>query len=400
MNQPKPLFYLAALPCIVLLAGCGRGNLPELPAPTVEVVPVQERTIQDFVILTGRTEAVESVAIRSRVSGYLRETFFKDGQQVKAGDELFLIDPRPYQADVASAEADFKSAEADVILANNEFLRAKGLLEKKAISTQEFENKSAALLSARARLSSAQARLDAAKLNLEFTRIVAPIDGQTSEATISVGNLITPQMQDPLTTIVSINPIHAYAEIDERLLLRFIRAYVEKHGREDAPDSDQPGERTPVAMQLADETGFPHHGFIDFSDNQISPETGAITIRGVFEDDEGILLPGYFVRLRLASSPEYAAVLVPDEAIGIDQGQRFVYVVGADDLVEYRPVTPGAIQEDGWRAVEGQLQAGERVIVEGMMKVRPGQEVDTRPWHRAEAAAPESTPAAATEEGA
>lgn len=414
--------FKSALSCgasalaMLLLGACKPASQSSMPPPAVEVVEIEERNVQDFSVFTGRTEALQSVEVRSRVSGYLQEINFEDGQQVQAGQELFLIDPRPYQAEAERAEADLKAAQADLTLADSEYRRAKELVEKNAIAAQEFDNKSAALIRAQGQLGSAKARADTANLNLEFTRIKAAIDGQTSEATVSVGNLITPQTELPLTTIVSTNPIYAYAELDERQLLLFIRAFADKyHGRGTPPDEEQPGERTPVSMQLADEEDFPHQGFIDFSDNQVNPETGTITIRAVFEDKEGILLPGYFVRLRLATSPKYDALLVPDPAIGTDQGQKFIYVLGADDTAEYRRVTPGALQDDGWRVVEGSLQPGERVIVEGKMKVRPGIQVDPQPWHQEEAAssddqagkqaeepigAPEATPSQESPESA
>lgn len=383
----NPAFFrLAFIPAMLFLpAACGPPPPPPIPPPAVELAEVEERNVQDFTVFTGRTEALQSVEVRSRVSGYLQEINFEDGQQVQAGQKLFLIDPRPYQAEAHRAEADLKAAQADLSLAENEYHRAKELLAREAIAAQEFDLKAAALLRAQGQLASAQAQAETANLNLEFTRIQAAIDGQTSEATVSIGNLVTPQMELPLTTIVSTNPIYAYAELDERQLLLFARAYAGQYNdRQSAPATEQPGERTPVSMQLADEDDFPHQGFIDFSDNQVNAETGTITIRAVFDDEQGILLPGYFVRLRLATSPKYDALLVPDQAIGTDQGQKFVYILAADNTVDYRRVTPGALQDDGWRVVEGRLQPGERVIVEGMMKVRPGIEVDPRPWHQLE----------------
>lgn len=365
------LLLLASLP------GCGRTEKVAPPPPTVLITPAVEREVRDFVVFTGRTEAVQTVAVRARVSGYLTETRFKDGQEVKKGDVLFVIDPRPYQADLDRAQAEYDRAAADYQLAELEFKRASDLRAKNTIAAQEFDAKSAGLLKARGGLAAARGALDTAKLNLEFTNITSPIDGQASRAAITPGNLITPQMEEPLTTIVSTNPVYAYADIDERQLLRYIRLYNEEHGSNPEPEKKAV---TPIFLQLADEKGFPHEGVIDFADNRVNPNTGTITIRGIFEDKENVLAPGLFVRLRFPGGPAYQAVLVPQEAIGVDQGQRYVLIVQADGTVDYRRVEPGAIQDDGWRVIKGSVKAGENVIVEGMMKTRPGEKVLTKPW--------------------
>ncbi|MDX2080253.1 MAG: efflux RND transporter periplasmic adaptor subunit [Terrimicrobiaceae bacterium] len=370
----------AALGLVVFslaLAGCRKPVIEEAPETTVLVAPVAERELQDFVVFTGRTDAVQTVAVRVRVSGYLMETKFRDGQEVKKGDVLFLIDPRPYQADLDRAQAEYDRAQADFQLAQIEFNRAKELRAKNTIAAQEFDAKAAALQRAQSSALAAKAAVDTAKLNLDFTRITAPIDGQTSRASVTPGNLITPDLRDPLTTIVSTKPVYAYADIDERQLLRYIRLYNEEHGGNPTPEQ-QP--TTPIQLQLADEKGFPHEGVIDFSDNRVNPETGTITIRGVFEDKQNLLAPGMFVRLRFPGGPKYQALLVPQEAIGTDQGQKYVFVVAADGTVAYRRVEPGVLQDDGWRAVTGDLKAGENVIVEGLMKTRAGEKVKTQPW--------------------
>ncbi len=381
-----------------LLAGFTLATLPACkedvtapPAPpTVLVTKAEEREVQEFSVFTGRTEAVQSVDIRSRVSGYLTETKFKDGQEVKAGDVLFIIDPRPYQADLNRAQAEYARTEADLQLAQLEFNRAKELRAKNTIAAQEFDARSAALLKAQGGLASARAALDTAMLNLEFTSITAPIDGQVGRASVTPGNLITPDMKEPLTVLVSTNPIYAYAEIDERLLLRYLRHYNETRGKK-ADDAQSP--KTPIELQLADEKDFPHVGVIDFSDNRINPETGTISIRGVFEDTDNMLAPGMFVRLRFPAGPKHRAVLVPQEAIGTDQGQKFVYVVQPDGTVDYRIVGIDALQDDGWRVITGNVKAGESVIVEGLMKARPGEKVNPQPWTGNAAAA--ATPASA-----
>lgn len=397
MNKLRPLrILLPSLAC--LLVSCSKENDAVPPPPTVTVAPVRERVIQDSVVFTGRTVAVETVEVRARVSGYLTATKFKDGQDVKKGDVLFVIDPRPYQADLDRAQAEFDKAQADLRLATIEYNRAAELRQKNAISAQDFDAKSAAYLKAQGGLASAKADLDTAKLNLEFTSIISPIDGQASKASVTPGNLVTPDMKAPLTVIVSTNPVYAYADIDERQLLKYIRlqnagSAGTDDGRVPEPTPEQRQHpKTPIYLQLADEKGFPHEGYIDFADNRVNPETGTISIRGVFANKQNLFGPGMFVRLRFPGGPEYKALLVPQESIGTDQGQKFVYVVQPDSTADYRRVVPGAIQDDGWRAVTGPLQAGENVIVDGLMKARQGEKVTTKPWVDPQAATPSASP--------
>ena len=388
MNQlrlPRPLCVL--LPVMAcLLASCEKENNAAPPPPTVTVTPVQERVIQDSVVFTGRTVAVETVEVRARVSGYLTETKFKDGQEVKKGDVLFVIDPRPYKADLDRAQAQFDRAQADLQLAAIEFNRMRELRQKNAVSAQDFDAKSAAYLKAQGGVASAKADLDTAKLNLEFTTITSPIDGRASKASITPGNLVTPDMKSPLTVIVSINPVYAYADLDERQLLKYVRLQNTESPQADdgsVPETvpeQREHPKTPIHLQLADEKGFPHEGYIDFADNRVNPDTGTISIRGVFTNKQSLFGPGMFVRLRFPGGPEYKALLVPQESIGTDQGQKFVYVVKPDGTADYRLVVPGAIQDDGWRAMTGPLKAGENVIVDGLMKARQGEKVTAKPW--------------------
>ncbi len=380
--------FCALLP----LAACKETPVATQPPPAVTVAPVEEREVQDFVVFTGRTAAVQSVDVRARVSGYLTEQKFKDGAEVRKGDVLFVIDPRPYQADYDRAQAEFNRAEAERQLAELEFARTKELRAKNAVSAQDFDAKAASMMSAQASAAGARAARDTAKLNLEFTSITSPIDGLAGRASVTPGNLVTPDMKEPLTTIVTMDPLYAYAEIDERQLLKYLRLNEEirksvAQGQKEPEDADR------IEMQLADETGFPHEGEIDFADNRLNTDTGTITFRGVFPNTGKILGPGLFVRLRLPGGLPYRALLVPQEAIGTDQGQRFVYVVKDDDTVDYRRVTAGALQDDGTRAITGAIARGERVIVDGLMKARPGEKVKAQPWQPAAAAPVEQTPA-------
>jgi len=388
------LLFPATLPLVLALSSCNKEAAPTAPPPVVTIAPVQEREIQDFAVVTARTDAVASVEIRARVSGYLTETKFKDGQLVKKGDVLFVIDPRPYQADLDRATANYNSAQADLKLAEIEFARTKALRDKNAVAAQDFDTKSAALMKAQAALASARAAYDTAKLNLDFTTITAPIDGQTSKASVTPGNLVTPDMPMPLTTIVSTDTVYAYADIDERQLLRFMRL------NNDAKDAGtHPHKPSAVFLQLADEKDFPHEGVIDFADNRVNTDTGTISIRGIFGNKSDMLGPGMFVRLRFPAGKKFMALLVPQESIGTDQGQKYVFVVEPDGTVDYRRVEPGAIQDDGWRVVTGAVKAGENVIVEGIMKARPGEKVTAKPWTAGTPAdnsavpAPSATPA-------
>lgn len=377
----KPTLLLAV--AVLFLIGCGKPASQVAPPPTVTVAKVQERELQDFVVFTGRTAAVETVDIRARVSGYLVETKFRDGTEVKKGDPLFLIDPRPYQADLDRAQAEFDRAQADNQLAGIEYARARDLRTKNAISAQDFDIKAAAYLKTQGGLAAAKAALDTAKLNLEFTTITSPINGQTSKASVTPGNLVTPDMKEPLTVVVSTNPIYAYADIDERQLLKFLRlqnAIEAEQKSSGAAPAARENPKAQIGLQLADEKGFPHEGYLDFADNRVNAETGTISLRGVFEDNSNILGPGMFVRLRLPGSAKYQALLVPQQSIGTDQGQKFVFVVGADGAVESRRVVPGALQDDGWRAVTGDIHAGDSVIVEGTLKARAGEKVTPKPW--------------------
>jgi len=363
------------------LAGCGSqtGRADSEILPTVTVAPAEARRIIDYVVFTGRTEAVQTVELRSRVSGYLQETRFRDGQDVKKGDVLFVIDPRQYQADLEAARAELARAQADLQLAKIEYERAAELRKKNTISAADFDAKSAAYLRTQATAASAKAAADKAALNLEFTSITSPIDGQIGKASVTPGNLVTPDMKEPLAVVVSTNPIYAYADLDERQLLRYVRLSKEIRDRGEEAGKGKAAE-TPIQMQLADEKDFPHEGTIDFADNRLNPDTGTILIRGVFEDKDDLLGPGLFVRLRFPTGLPYEAVLVPQESIGTDQGRKYLAVVGADGVAQFRTVTPGAIQPDGWQVVSGDVKAGDRVVVDGLIKVRSGEKVAATDW--------------------
>jgi RND family efflux transporter MFP subunit len=290
---------------------------------------------------------------------------------------LFTIDPRPYQAEFDHADAEYERAVSQTELAKNDYDRAKGLIATKAISEEDYDTRSKTYAAAQAAVRSAKAARDSAKLNLEFTQIHAPIDGRTSRAAVTAGALISGGVSGAgatlLTTVVSQDPLYCYVDVDERSILKYIQ--LRREGKRESA-LDKP---IPVEMALGDEVGFPHKGVTDFVDNKIDPTTGTLHCRGVFPNPERALGPGFFARMRIPGSGKYLALLIPDRALGSDQSQKFVYVVNAEKKVEFRPVTIGPLI-DGLRIVKEGLKPGEPVIVEGLLRVRPGVVVDAKPW--------------------
>jgi len=342
----------------------------------VTVVQPITREVVEWDEYIGRLESPETVEVRARVSGYLDKVHFKEGKEVKKGDLLFTIDPRPYQAEYDRADADHQRALSQAELAKNDFERAKRLIATKAISEEDFDTKAKTYTAAQAAVMSAKAAEDSARLNLEFTEIHSPIDGRISRALVTQGNLISGGVSGAgatlLTTVVSLDPLYLYSDADERAILKYLKLRREG-SRVSARD-----EQIPAEMELSDETGFPHKGFIDFVDNRVDPNTGTMRARGVFANTDHGLSPGFFGRIRIPGSGKYPALLIPDRALGSDQALKFVYVVNAEKKVEFRPVTIGPII-DGLRVVKTGLNAGEPIIVEGLLRVRPGVVVDAKP---------------------
>jgi membrane fusion protein, multidrug efflux system len=365
-------FWKGAILAAAVLCGCHRQTaIPVFPPVGVTIAKPVEREVVNYAEFTGNTAAVQSVEIRARVSGYLEKVGFDEGAIVKAGNMLFVIDPRPYQAAFDLAQANVQQAQAQLQLAESNFSRAQDLQKKGVISPQDYETQSANKNQASASLLANQAALETAKLNLEFTQVRSPIDGRTSTYNYTTGNLITggdSSSTGILTTVVSLDPMYVYFNVEERGLLAY-----EEMIRAGKVVYTQDG-KAPVDMQLANETGYPHQGFIDFVDNRVDSSTGTIRVRGAFANKDGLLRPGLFAQLRIPSSPKFKAILISDLAVGYDQGQPIVYVVGADDIATAKPVKLGALSE-GLRVVESGVAADDQVIVDGIVHLRPGAKV-------------------------
>jgi len=323
----------------------------------------------------GRLESPETVEIRARVSGYLDKVHFKEGKEVRKGDLLFTIDRRPYKADLDRAAADYERVQSQAELAKNDADRAQKLILTKAISTEDYDTKLKTYTAALAVEKSAKANLDFTTLNWEFTEIRSPIGGRTSRAIVTEGNLISGGGAGAtlLTTVVSQDPLYCYVDVDERSILKYIQ--LRREGKRESA-LDKP---IPVEMALGDEVGFPHKGFTDFVDNKIDPTTGTLHCRGVFPNPERALGPGFFARMRIPGSGKYPALLIPDRCLGSDQSQKFVYVVNAEKSVEFRPVKIGPMI-DGLRVLKEGVKPGEQIIVEGLLRVRPGVVVEAKLW--------------------
>ena len=362
--------FLLLAAALALQTGCEskQATTPAPPKVTVSLPIVQE--IIEWDEYTGRLEATENVEVRARVSGYLQSIHFTDGAIVKKGDLLFVIDPRPYQAEVDRVTAELQLAQARLELAKSDYVRAQKLLQFRAISQEEADTRAATERQAQESVEAGRANVKAAKLNVEFTRVTAPITGRISRKLVTEGNLINGGTAEStlLTTIVSMDPIYVYFEADERSYLKYAR--LSQNGK--GPSSRQA--KSPVYLALADEKGFPRKGYIDFVDNRLDPKTGTMAGRAVFSNSDLALTPGLFARVRLQGSTSYEAVLVPDEAIGSDQAQKFVFVMNGDNTVEYRMVQLGPLVH-GFRVIREGLKIDDWLIVSGIQRAKAGLKV-------------------------
>jgi RND family efflux transporter MFP subunit len=370
---------------VLALAACKPQTQTQAPPPPpVTIAKPVQKEIVEWDEYTGRTEAVESVEVRPRVSGYIDRIGFKDGQLVKPGDLLFVIDPRPYQDVLDQANANLQSAEAQRQLQAANLARAEWLFETHVSSRQDYETNVSQNNQAKAQVSQARAQVNAAQLNLDFTQVKAPIEGRISRQLVTRGNLVQAD-STVLTTLVSVDPIYAYFNVDERTVQKYVNQ-VKRGERQDARTS-----LIPVYLQLENEGGFPHEGVIDFIDNTYNASTGTLQIRGRFRNEDGFLLPSAFVRVRIAGTPRHEAMLITDRAVGTDQGQKFVLVVDPDDVVQARPVELGPVV-DGLRVVRGGIGPDDHLVINGLVNARPGNKVAAQPGDMNQFLAGQSSP--------
>jgi RND family efflux transporter MFP subunit len=356
------------------LAGCARppSGPPDAGPPPVTVSYPVEREVTDYKDFTARTAAVDSVELRARVSGYLERVHFKEGALVKKGDLLFEIDPRTYLAVLHNTEGTLATVEARVQRLEADLARARRMYSSQAISREEYDKIVGDGREAAASRAAAQAAVERARLDVGFTRVTAPVSGRISRYYVTVGNLV--QAGDLtggtlLTTIVSVDRMYAYFDVDERTVLR-VKQLIREGQLRPADDG-----KVPVWLGLANEDGFPHRGAINFTDNQVNPRTGTLKVRGVFPNRDEALSPGYFARVRVPISAPHKALLVSERVLDTDQGQKVVYVVDKDNKVISRPVRLGALH-DGLREITDGLKPEDRLIVNGLQQVRPGVTVE------------------------
>ncbi|MCF3638797.1 efflux RND transporter periplasmic adaptor subunit [Rhizobium sp. TRM95111] len=337
----------------------------QAPTPTVSVAKPVVREVVDNDEFIGRFQAVDEVSVRARVGGYLAEIHFQDGALVKKGDLLFVIDQRPFQTTLNEAEASLEIARSTLTFAESQYQRAEALVKSGSQTLQTLEDRRRELLSAQASVRGAEASLERAKLDLEFTRIVAPLGGRVDRRLLSIGSLVQAD-QTVLTTIVSENPIDFYFDVDERRLL----SYAER-AREAGSDLQQGGGGLDVSVRIADFQGSVFTGKLDFAENRVDGETGTMRVRARFDNADGVLQPGLFGRVSISGSAPYQAILIPDEAIGSDLNQRVVYVVAADGSVSTKSVRTGP-RLYGYRVIRDGLKGDETVVINGLLRVRPG----------------------------
>ena len=373
---------------LVLLAeiGCKKASAPSQGPLPVNVVTAIEKEVNEWDEFTGRLEAVEFVEIRPRVSGYITEIRFNAGAIIKKGDLLYVIDPRPYQADFDRASAELERTQADLKLAQIELDRAKELRGKNTISVSEFDQKAATYQGSLAAARSAEAAKNSAALNLEFTQIKSPIDGRVSDARITLGNLVQPGPgpESVLTTVVSVDPIYAKVDADENAVLKYVK--LSEEGKRVSARTA----KIPAWIELGNETDFPHEGVIDFVDNRLDSSTGTVRARIVLKNwNPNFITPGLFVRVRIAGATPYRAALIDDKVISSQQGLKYAFVVKPDNTLERRTLETGTIFE-GKRIVKSGLKDGEKVVSTRLQLLQPGMKVQPIPEQEQSPAQPAS----------
>src|SRR6516165_6645017 len=367
--------------------GCkpqGQSQPPSVPPPPVTVATPIRKEVVEWDEYTGRTEAVESVEIRPRVSGYIDQISFKEGQLVKPGDVLFVIDPRPYQDVLDQANANLQSADAERQLQVANLARAERLFKTNVTAKEQYDTNVAERNKAEAQFVQVRAAANSALLNMDFTQVKSPIQGRISRQLVTRGNLVQAD-STVLTKVVSVDPIYAYFNVDQRTVQKY-HDQIQRGQLQDPRVSAMP-----VYLQFEGETGFPHEGVIDFVDITYNPSTGTLQIRGRFQNDDASLYPDAFVRVRIAGTPKHDAILITDRAVGTDQGQKFVLLVDDNSVVQVRPVELGPIV-DGLRVVRNGLALSDRVIINGLVNARPGSKVTAQPGDMNQMLAGQSEP--------
>jgi multidrug efflux system membrane fusion protein len=364
ISKPVPVLLTlsAGIALSLALAACGSGAAAPAaggpPPAEVDVAPVVSRSVSEWDEFTGRISAVESVELRPRVSGYIERVAFTEGQDVRKGDLLFVIDARPYQAALAQAQASLERARSQAQLARSQNARARQLVEAQVISREDFESRQANSAGSDAAVRAAEAAVAAARLDLQFTQVRAPINGRAGRAHVTTGNLAQADAT-VLTTVVSMDPMYVDFEADEQTFLRYGAL---------ARQGERAASNNAVRVALAGETGYPHTGAVDFIDNQVDPRTGTIRARAVLANPDGMLTPGLFARVQLEGSGRRAALLIDDKAVLTDQDRKYVYVVGEGSTAQRKDITLGR-QADGLRVVTAGLAPGDTVVVGGVQKV-------------------------------
>jgi RND family efflux transporter MFP subunit len=384
----KPAAGLGMAALILLACGCGQsGGPPARPPATVTVMHPLQEEVTDWEDFPGRLQSPQSTSIQARISGLITQTPFKEGALVHEGDVLFVIDDRPFKADLDNKKATVAKDAAQVDLTNAQLARSQRLLQTHVVDQQDFDIAQANYRQAQAQLAADKAAQETSELNLEWTRVQAPITGLVSKINVTVGNLITGGVGNgtALTTLVSVDPLYCYVPVPERTLLKY-QVYARKK------DQTVREARIDCSIQLENETDFPHKGVIDFIDNSVDPNTGTIQLRGVFQNPDEFLTPGLFARMRIEGGGPYKALLVPDEAVGTNQDERYLMVVDGTGTVQTRRVQLGRLFGD-MRVIDSGITKADRVIISGIQMAAPGAKVNVE---EAPAAAQESSPAPAT----
>jgi RND family efflux transporter MFP subunit len=390
-DRNSRLKYLLACSLIV---GCAptTPRVAETPPPPVTISQVVSREVVEQDEFEGRIKAAEYVEIRARVRGHLMKVAFQAGQLVKQGELLYEIDPRQYKASLDAAEAQLKAAQASEQYAKSEYQRLRKLVASNAASREELEVWTAKQVVATGDVLKAKASVEQAELDLNFTKITAPITGKIGRSLVDVGNLINSGGGETLlTTIVSVEPMYVYFNIDERSLIRYLGT-PRKDAKPESLRTELKGLHIPVYVALENDRGYPHKGELDFADNRVDPNTGTIEVRGVLDNSDRAVIEGMRARVRIPVSDPTKMLMVTERAVGSEQGRKFVYVVNAENIASRRDVVPGRVM-DGMLTIREGLTADDWIIVNGILRVRDGMKVDPHREPMPGSAPPASTPA-------